>query len=470
MTKLLECTEPRIRPIYWQDAPSQPIELCKHPVELTWGGKVRNFECNVQLRLSPKARLTFEVVESDEFPVNRFEVLVQTIAASDDTWDGKLKLIERGVQFEALYAGTGRFGLWTFRPRISVVTATKPTREIQSAIVHLFNFPEFFDFDGGNDYFLGDENGGCRCGRALLNADSWRIEIAATDMTDEQTKGLAENGGFAITHMVKIEREDESTFSSEALENLLHCLHQFLSFALGRWAGLAFPIGFDEAGNRVFEQWGLPMTADGRWSGGLSWFDSHHGSVLSEVFPGFCKLWSDEAWRSTVQECLYWYVAANDRGTGIGVDTGLILTQTAFERLAWSYCVKFRKMVSPAAFKPGKLTAADKLRLLVSALGVPLVIPPNLPALAKGRGNCQWEDSLHAITEIRNSIVHPDSKTSTSHEEYIEAWKLSLWLLELCLLRLCDHNGRYGNRLSQRWAGQTEPVPWNTKPDSVPVV
>src|SRR5213594_4444443 len=95
-----------------------------------------------------------------------------------------------------------------------------------------------------------------------------------------------------------------------------------------------------------------------------SWFDSHHGELLSQVFPGFMKIWANILWRKPLQDALYWYLGASDRRVGIGVDAGLILAQTALELLAWTYCVLDRKMISAAAFQPRRLSAADKLRLL----------------------------------------------------------------------------------------------------------
>ena len=197
-----------------------------------------------------------------------------------------------------------------------------------------------------------------------------------------------------------------------------------------------------------------------------SWFDSHAGEALAEVFSGFMKLWKDELWNRPVQECLYWYLAANEPGTGGGIDAGLILTQTALEKLAWTYCVKYKKMVSARAFGHGGLYASDKLRLLLSSLNIPLAIPDALSALVKPPPHTKnlkggkWDDALHALTEVRNSIVHPDAKFNPSNDAIIDSWKLSLWLIEMSLLRLCAHDGQYSNRLTERWEGETELVPW----------
>ncbi len=150
---------------------------------------------------------------------------------------------------------------------------------------------------------------------------------------------------------------------------------------------------------------------------------------------------------------------------GVGPDTGLILSQTALELLAWTYCVQDQKMVSPEAFKQRSgLKASDKFRLLMSSLDIPKEVPRVLSALHGNPGK-KWIDGLHAITDIRNSLVHPDSNSIISGNSYYEACQLSLWYLDLVLLHLCGHNGNYANRLlvSDRCQGEVEPVPWAYK-------
>jgi hypothetical protein len=60
----------------------------------------------------------------------------------------------------------------------------------------------------------------------------------ATEQTDELNKSLKTHGGYVITHMGQVERQDGSQFSSEKLRGWLSALHHFLSFAFGRWAGV----------------------------------------------------------------------------------------------------------------------------------------------------------------------------------------------------------------------------------------
>ena len=111
--------------------------------------------------------------------------------------------------------------------------------------------------------------------------------------------------------------------------------------------------------------------------------------MLAQVFPGFVTLWMNNVWHKSVSDALYWYLGACDRRVGIGVDTGLILAQTALELLAWTYCVRDGKMISETGFQR-KLSAADKLRLLASSLDIPLAIPSSLLLCKEGQGRSGW--------------------------------------------------------------------------------
>jgi hypothetical protein len=118
-------------------------------------------------------------------------------------------------------------------------------------------------------------------------------------------------------------------------------------------------------------------------------------------------------------------------------------------------------MVSQKAFLQKALSAPDKLRMLISSLGVPAELPATMTMLNAKPGE-KWADIPDAITSIRNALVHPSEKKSFLTRDYFyEAWQLSMWLLDLVLLRLCKHTGDYANRLTnKRWVGTVERVPW----------
>ena len=498
MSERITVSKPLIEPVYWQSAPSQQIDLGKVALEFALDGNAFDAMAQVSMRFLPDDRLMFTVAPTDESerppmsvedkfkafsahigtagaPVDRTMTEAQMKVAlaygfwPGGKWDGKLVLKDRGVTVDAFCVKSGGDGTIEFMPSVSVVTTTPPANNIAIAKFHLFNFPKF---SGPDNYIITSDTQtrhiSTACGRAILKADGWVVTIAATDKTDDLCKALEAQGGYAITHMGEIKREDGAAFSTHQLDDLMHCLHAFLSFVLGRWAGLAFPVGFDKAGNKVFEQWGLPSTASGDWHGSKSWFDEHHGELLAETFPGFLALWKDSLWHEALWKATYWYLIANDSN----VDSGLILAQTALELLAWTYCVEQRRMASAQAFgERGGLCAADKLRILASTLAIPLGLPAHLDALNAPMPGRKWQDAMDAITGIRNVLVHPHAKTEPPKGSYYEAAKLSLWYLDLILLRLCGHKGKYGNRLaSPRWTGSVESVPWaNGEPEKAGV-
>jgi len=444
-----------VDPIYSQTRPNEPIDLGQAAVQFDHEGTTYRETANVVMRFLPETRLEFVCPLEGKPPL-----FGRGLAGNV-----KLTLEDRGVALDVLCTNIDwKRNTFVFSPNKSGAVVTPPSGAISTATFHLFNFPEFM---GPEDYVLttGEPplQGRRRCGRVVLDADGWNITLAATGRTDNLVKALKAQGGHILTHLGRIARQDGSTFSSERLEELLSCLHYFLSFALGRWAGIALPVGFDTGGKRVFEEWGMRITADGPWKGSSSWFDEHHGELLSQVFPGFASLWAKKLWRRPLAHALYWYLGACDRRVGIGVDTGLILAQTASEVLAWTYCVLDREIVPREKFGPRGFSAARKLRLLTSSLGVPLEIPPDLSALRQKRGN-KWADGMDAITDIRNSLVHPDAQTELPDHLCFEGWNLSLWYIDLVLLRLCGHDGNYANRLAlRRMKGQVEPVPWARK-------
>ena len=452
---------PLIEPVYLQTEPNQPIELGSLAIEFEHKGKLHRNKADFIMRFAREDRFEFVYPNDDEFRIFGLGFF------DPENPYKKIDVVDRGVSFEAfcVAAGNDRGGA-VFTPTRTPVLMTQPSTKIVSAKFHLFNAPDFY---GPENYVLliGEppNQGGKGCGCVTLKASGWKITIAATDQTDDLTKSLKANGGYVITHMGLVEREDSSEFSSEMLTGLLAALHHFLSFAFGRWAGVALAIGFDAQGNRCHEECGPRKTADGHWRGASSWFDAHHAELLSQTFPGFMTLWQNQLWNKPLMHTLYWYLGACDRRIGVGPDTALILAQAALEVLAWTHCILDRKIVSPFAFKPRALSAADKLRLLASSLDIPKEIPQQLTALHAKAGR-KWTDVPDAITGIRNSLVHPDSNETLPEHSYYEAWNLSLWLIEMVLLRLCGHDGSYANRLAgHRWIGVVEKVPWVSPED-----
>ena len=129
--------------------------------------------------------------------------------------------------------------------------------------------------------------------------------------------------------------------------------------------------------------------------------------------------------------------------TAAGVDGAIILTQAAFELLAWQMLVQDSKLLSEDNFR--SLNAEGQIRVLLGRLGIPLAIPVGLVELLKIAKELNRSCGPHALVAIRNQLVHPSKKRGKAQGAkeypYYESWLLGLHLLELCILRLCHYEG-----------------------------
>ena len=318
-------------------------------------------------------------------------------------------------------------------------------------VFHLFNF---VDLLGTRQTTENDGSTTHRIEHVDLSYDEWHIELKSMLSTRADIKKLKEEGGYRLTHIGGIRTNDSKCFCGKDAKEFLRALRFFLSFAKGGWCEPICAVGFDAAGHRVWEAWSSPKES---WHAPISWYDPHNSSQLVTLFSGFMNKWKDGDWGEALHEVIYWYLNANFSSRGI--DAGIILTQAAIERLSYEYVVKYKRLITVDGFKA--LRASDKFRILFSSLGIPLEIPKETPALEKLSHEFNWLDAQHALTDIRNSLVHPEHKSRGQlGSAYYEAWNLGLWYLEMGLLAICNYSGTYGNRLKQRWIGSVENVPW----------
>lgn len=340
-------------------------------------------------------------------------------------------------------------------PQGRLVYCTDRRVYLREATFHILNFPEFFSFgEGSSDLWYRTQNGGGNLlGRLMLTHGDWSIEIQALPLTSELVKQLKTDGGSAITHVGRVTRSAGRAFTGKALEERIHGLHLFLSFARGHYCGVFGIIGTTGRNTTVYEDWSTRLSTP--WEPRLGWFDVHDGRALEHVYPGFVALLADPQLGEAIARALYWYLRSNRGGDGAGVDSGLLLSQAALERL--SDAVLRKRGLVPSGF------AGERIRQALKHLGLPVAIPLHSKALSAGRRRKAWNDGPEAIVKIRNELVHPKKRLKVSLGTVIpEGWQLAQWYIELIVLRLCGYYGPYSNRLNPGWIGHVEQVPWKT--------
>ena len=430
--------------------PNQSVVLAKKPVSIELDGKTYLGQGDVRLDLQPSAGVhiygDFKDVPGNA-PVNLLSGGKQVTSFS-----------VAGKKVSGLWLNVGgdvaqqRMTLKWSPESEPVIAVGDESSEIQRLIFHLFNFKRV----------LGARRSFDNRGASLeviehidLVSDEWKLELRSLWETRGRVEKLKAEGGYGLTHIGCLQRANGSSFSGKEAEEILDSLRFFFSFAKGTWCEPVCGVGFDKSDNRVWESWASPREP---WQQVMSWFDPHHCEQLVNLFPGFMSRCGGEQWREALHEVIYWYINANHSKRGI--DAGIILTQSAVERLSFEYTVKDRKLIEGAGFK--NLRASDKFRLLFSSLGIPIAITGSVPEMEKLSKQNQWLDTPHALTEVRNTLVHPEHKKRKQLDSIlVEAWNLGLWYLELSIMRICRYSGTYSNRLVLgKWTGQVEDVPW----------
>ncbi len=282
-----------------------------------------------------------------------------------------------------------------------------------------------------------------------LEHGPWKGRIRTLKQDPERSRDLRLTGRYRLTHVVEFD-QGGGCFSGHDADRLLQAIGCFLSFANGGMCRLECPSGWDSAGKQVWARWSSPS----EWrTKRLCWFDGRYAEPLVELFPGFMDRWKTEGWGDALGSAIWWYAQAIS-GPPIA-DQGIVAAQIAMERLSYEYCVRERALVSEQGFE--KLWVSDRFRLLLRSLDVPIEIPGAAKALTSASRKEKWVDGPHALTEIRNRLVHSGRKRAQLEGQcYVDAWLLATQLLELTILALCSFKGEFSNGMT----GLKEPVPW----------
>lgn len=439
-----------LQPLFDFSAAPGPVTLFHGELKLCWENASQRAEAAVILNLAPKPHLAIEA-KLFNLSATMANLLINDLSGITYSLDGQE--IEGFVK----YLGFGLDG----DKKLCITPSCEPLQivgDVQakatvSSVFHLFNFPDFI----GKRKSTIPLPAGYR--HIVLQDDNWQVIIQSLIETTEATDNYKKNGGYFLTHVGELSRTDGASFSGDEASEQYHLVASFLSFLQGSRCRPICAVGFDKNGSRSWETWASPPAS----IPAQSWFDPHHSAQAEALFPLFSKYWKgSEPSKDCLRSAIYWYIQSNTSGGVPSIDAAIILAQSALERLAHHYLVVDRGMISSEGFR--KLRVSDQLRLFFSSLHIPTAISGDIPEIKKAGVYLHWKDAPHALTEVRNSLVHPENKNKERIRNcYVEAWRLSLWYVELSVLALCDYGGTYGNRLTKSWVGEVEDVPWKAK-------
>ncbi|MEY2590537.1 MAG: hypothetical protein QOJ67_2521 [Acidimicrobiaceae bacterium] len=298
-------------------------------------------------------------------------------------------------------------------------------------------------------------------GRLTMEVDGWLITV---DRHQDPFTELDEEGGFAFTHTLQIERSDGATFAAPDRERLELGMWHFFAFCRGRLVGFTLHVGFDENDEPCWADWSQRLIDD--WQPTINWCDL----LLVGEFEGLLRSWmtlsEDPFWTQVLHRVVRILVSANDPHP---LDAAIPTAQTALELLSWAVLVIKETWLVPGE---GDLSFQGRLRLLLKWAGIDPAVPVELVDMERVRREANLTDAPATIAWVRNRLVHPPKMGNDglpqwpSHDLQVDVWRLSLQYIELIVLRLLGYQGRFGTRthIDGRWAGDVEPVPWAVEP------
>lgn len=332
-------------------------------------------------------------------------------------------------------------------------------QELSYLLFHVVNFQKFI----GHCARTGENS--CSTDRVSLETGDWKITLDQLKEISELEKQLNSKGGFAITHVGKIERTNGHFFPFEEVKEILEAFSDFLSFVRGLKVPLILFVGYKEGSTKVWEQW--TQSPGDSWQSLISWCPSKCAKELAEIFPGFMKEWQED--REGLQLSIYWYTRIRSTPS---LETTIILIQVALEKIATAKnCKKCRnascnirnllnKYKIPIDF-PWKIKVQQEeqpfseFQQALETFKPPS--PPPLQALKQASSQYNWNDGPHALVKVRNDIVHSRQDYPDFNPQVLDdVYYLGTWYLELVLLAIFGYEGDYFNRLAMC----RETIPW----------
>ena len=394
----------------------------------------------VVLRLSPVPTIHFDLLESSpEFQMALFDVSLKR---------GPMVIgLPTGQKVKVL---NSKQSLIPTSGPVPGLDSGKPLHAVSFGVV---NFPDFMNprstesqTDAETPWNIED------LWTIHLKDAPWLVEVKPVGNRKQVHESLREQRGFALTHWGKLTRIDGKPFPKESVQPFMATLNQFLSFTRGVSCGMTLIDGLDQAGETVWEEWGVTKVKP--WMGHRSCLDILNGAALEDLFVGFGCYSRALPRESQASLALEWYLESNAQEA---LHTSIVLTQAALERLTTEKVGPRAKMKS--CTKPRKEKEGNWIARALSEVNDDLSVPQSL---RKALGNAKsFAHGPHALVEIRNDLVHPKMKKGIlSSEAYRQAKELGLWYVELLLLKQFGYSGLYSNRLTREWTGDVETVPW----------
>lgn len=392
-------------------------------------------------------------------------ILESSQSRSFPSFDETYKVVINGLEFGNGYITRTRSGSDLEENFIKGTLSQQAMFGDKSIAVEkiIFSIPNFIDLYGLPVKKITDEIFSRSMNRLKLENDNYIISIDKGHDYKERQESLEEKGGYMILYYGELINKKGSLKIKDTKE-IFHCLNTFLTFLNGRRTSAMFLQGF-YSGEVIWRDYSNYFVDP--YKTVQSWQQKHSIKGLNELWQNFSSLWKEKEDKDFLISAIHWYVEAN--GNSGFTEGSIIMAQTALELLYNWWIIEHKKLIIGKDSE--NINASNKIRLLISQLGISNSVPSAFNQLQKFIVDSKdIIDAPDAVVQIRNAIVHSQEekrkKLSTIHNKAInEALQLCIWYIEMTLLCILNFDDVYYNRCSnERWAAKAEQlVPWSKK-------
>jgi len=273
--------------------------------------------------------------------------------------------------------------------------------------------------------------------------DKYEIEIQKVSSYSKlQSDLLRERGGYAILYIGFLKKKQGKLFFKDVAK-VFECFNQFLSFLNGSRTSAVLVRGFKN-GKELWTDYSSQQV-DSYARVFSSFYNTSESIDYTSIWKKYQMLWKNEDIKSFLEMSTYYYYESNKNSGQFEIS--IIAAQTCLELLCNWILIEKRKVI--IGKEGDSLSAANKIRILLSLLKIELSVPVELDKIGKKHFNGM--DGPAVITYVRNNLVHNKGKHERMNTDIMnDVRTLALWYIELIFLNIFNHNGEYYNRCSMK--------------------
>lgn len=270
---------------------------------------------------------------------------------------------------------------------------------LQDVIFHIVNLNDIHFYERTPTGEYSDAN------TITLNCEDWSIKLFKNFDEDTTYQKLEHFNGFAITHMVSVQR---LTPLNEGLETIIDEISQFLIFFLsfhrGMWISACLPVGINTEGKVLFRA--LQGASVDFWQTIPDHSYTKSSLDLQHTVEEFWNKWRSSEWHDALKMIIHWYIESNTLSGGL--QGSIVQQQAAFERFAWTLKENGLAFFGLSDTKFNEMPASKKISETLKWAQIQDSVPPyNQNIIAYFERKQKITSGPDLLVDIRNGLVHP---------------------------------------------------------------